>query len=147
MHVAIGEFEGQAHGPLVIAIGGIHGNEPAGVLAIAEAFRILHAWRYPKRFCFQGYFYRADGNLHAFSEGRRFIQEDLNRAWTYTKVARASLAMPLSSQAENKQIRGTWRDDKKAGQCVSRARSYCLTCIPPLRRAVFFGIPMTKAPV
>ena len=106
MHRRIGQFEGQAHGPLVIAIGGIHGNEPAGVLAIAEAFRILHALQATRSdFVFRVTFIGLIGNLHAFSEGRRFIQEDLNRAWTYTKVARA-LAMPIFQlEAENKQIR------------------------------------------
>lgn len=106
MHRHIGHFEGQAHGPLVIAIGGIHGNEPAGVLAIGEALKILHALQTTRSdFVFKGTLIGLIGNLPAFSAGKRFIQEDLNRAWTFAKVARA-LATPIFQlEAESKQIR------------------------------------------
>lgn len=106
MHRRIGQFEGQAFGPLVIAIGGIHGNEPAGVLAIGEALKILRALQITQSdFVFKGTFIGLIGNLPAFSVGKRFIQEDLNRAWTYANVARALATPVFQLEAEDKQIR------------------------------------------
>jgi len=37
----IGIYEGKRKGPLFICVGGMHGNEPAGVLAIREVLKML----------------------------------------------------------------------------------------------------------
>lgn len=106
MHRCIGQFEGQEHGPLVIAIGGIHGNEPAGVLAIREALHLLSTWRSSRGdFVFKGTFIGLIGNLPAFAKGQRYIREDLNRAWTYANVSEA-LSSPVERLSdETRQIR------------------------------------------
>ena len=39
----IGERSGSLHGPLLIVLTCIHGNEPAGYLAVEEVFRRIDA--------------------------------------------------------------------------------------------------------
>jgi succinylglutamate desuccinylase len=78
----IGQFKGQQDGPLVIAFGATHGNEPAGVQAIAEVFRMLEAEKHANPgFEFIGQFTGIIGNYSAFQSGQRFIEKDLNRIW------------------------------------------------------------------
>ncbi len=78
----IGHFSGHEDGPLVLAIGATHGNEPAGVQAIAEVFRMLEAETKEKPdFLFKGHLVGLIGNLQAYQSGQRFIQKDLNRIW------------------------------------------------------------------
>ena len=39
----IGRYEGERPGPLMVCIGGVHGNEPAGVVALEELMLRLEA--------------------------------------------------------------------------------------------------------
>lgn len=64
-------------GPVLVAVGGIHGNEQAGLWAIQ---RVLHALR--SMAAFKGTFVGLAGNLAAVSRGRRYIHADLNRVWS-----------------------------------------------------------------
>lgn len=73
----IGRYGGQLEGPTVICIAGLHGNEPAGVLALEEVFDQLTGARLP----FKGELIGVAGNLNALHEGVRFVEEDLNRMW------------------------------------------------------------------
>ena len=68
---------GDGKGPTVIAVGGIHGNEPAGVHAITHVLSTLKERRAP----FQGRFFGLSGNLKALRLGVRYINTDLNRLW------------------------------------------------------------------
>lgn len=81
MHERIlGRYSGHQPGPLLICIGGIHGNEPSGVLAIEEICRLLG--REPvinPGFRYRGAFLGLIGNVHAYKVGERFIDRDLNR--------------------------------------------------------------------
>ena len=63
-------------GPVLVAIGGIHGNEPAGPLAIENVLAGLH-----EGIDFKGSFVGLAGNLGAMKLGQRFIDSDLNRIW------------------------------------------------------------------
>lgn len=79
---------GELPGPTLVCVGAIHGNEPAGVHAIhrvgqriAEAGALL-----------RGDFVGLVGNLEAFAQGRRFVERDLNRAWTRERVGRLTVA-------------------------------------------------------
>lgn len=76
----IGRFEGEQPGPLLICIGGIHGNEPAGILAMKEVFRLLdkEPASNPK-FAYKGTVIGIRGNLPAIERKKRFINRDLNR--------------------------------------------------------------------
>ncbi len=73
----IGRYGGERGGPTVICIGGLHGNEPAGVLALEKVFDQLTSARPP----FRGELIGVAGNLKALHEGVRFVSEDLNRMW------------------------------------------------------------------
>ncbi len=76
----INRYEGSRPGPLLICIGGMHGNEPAGVLAIQEVFRLLDIeTSCNEDFHYRGSFVGIRGNLQAIKNNQRFIERDLNR--------------------------------------------------------------------
>lgn len=78
----IGHFRGREAGPLVVAIGGIHGNEPAGVLGLERLFELLKDEpRINPGFSFKGELLALRGNLAALATGDRYIDIDLNRIW------------------------------------------------------------------
>ena len=78
----LGRFRGSAAGPLLVCIGGIHGNEPAGVAALERVVASLTRERPP----FRGELVALRGNLAALELGRRFVDEDLNRIWTLPRI-------------------------------------------------------------
>lgn len=78
----IGHYRGAEAGPLVVAIGGLHGNEPAGVLALERLFDLLEDEpRINPGFHFRGDLLALRGNLAALAAGKRYIDADLNRIW------------------------------------------------------------------
>lgn len=74
----IGAIGGENPGTLVISVAALHGNEPAGVHALDEAFQMLGAVPHLN---FKGRFVGLIGNLHAFSSRSRFVERDFNRIW------------------------------------------------------------------
>ncbi len=85
----IGEYTGTKEGPLLICLGGIHGNEHAGIEALEEVFKLLD--KEPERnsgFVFNGKMVGLRGNLTALKKGVRFIHHDMNRLWTKPNVTR-----------------------------------------------------------
>ncbi|WP_116128081.1 succinylglutamate desuccinylase/aspartoacylase family protein [Lewinella sp. IMCC34183] len=80
----IGHYVGEENGPLVVAIGGIHGNEPAGVAALEQLFELLREEPLINPgFTFRGELLALRGNLEALRSGRRYIDTDLNRIWRH----------------------------------------------------------------
>lgn len=76
----IGRYEGDKLGPLLICIAGIHGNEPAGLLAIEEILRLLSIEEnHNPGFSYKGRFVGIRGNLPAIQLKQRYIKRDLNR--------------------------------------------------------------------
>lgn len=73
----IGSIEGAEEGPTIVALAGMHGNEPSGVEALENVFSILSASQVP----FRGRFIGIRSNLDALSSGVRYIDEDMNRIW------------------------------------------------------------------
>ena len=73
----IGRIEGRLPGPTIVAFGGMHGNEPAGVEALEKVIEALK----PTHSHFRGRFLALRGNLAALERGVRFIDEDMNRIW------------------------------------------------------------------
>ena len=82
MNRKIGQYGGALPGTLVLAFGALHGNEPAGVHALKEVFRMLDNERsvHPG-FVFHGKFVGFIGHLQAFHNNVRFLDQDLNRIW------------------------------------------------------------------
>ena len=78
----IGHYRGTEPGALVVAIGGIHGNEPAGVHALERLFDMLaDEPRLNPGFTFRGELLALRGNLAALAAGVRYVDADLNRIW------------------------------------------------------------------
>lgn len=73
----LGSVDQGLPGPLFLAVGGMHGNEPSGVLAIERALVRIAAENLP----FHGRLVGLAGNLEALARGTRYIDRDLNRMW------------------------------------------------------------------
>ncbi|NVB41588.1 succinylglutamate desuccinylase/aspartoacylase family protein [Pseudenhygromyxa sp. WMMC2535] len=71
-------------GPTMVVVGGVHGNEPAGVHAIKRVLRELSRGRIPVR----GQLLGLAGNVRALARGQRFMSRDLNRRWYPDHLAR-----------------------------------------------------------
>ena len=83
----IGEYSGTIHGVLIMAIGAIHGNEPAGVRALRDLFGMLeNESKINPYFQFQGRIVGIVGNLQAYERTIRYIKKDLNRSLTSAAI-------------------------------------------------------------
>jgi len=80
----LGHYGGETPGPLLLAVAGLHGNEPSGVLALRRVIQKLH----DRRPAIRGEFLALAGNLPALSKRVRFVDDDLNRGWSVRRVAR-----------------------------------------------------------
>ena len=78
MKRVLGVIETGGDGPLNILVGGLHGNEVAGVKAINQVFQDIRNHRIPVHGTLLG----LAGNLQAIAANKRFIDYDLNRCWT-----------------------------------------------------------------
>jgi succinylglutamate desuccinylase len=86
----IDQYEGQLRGPLVLVLSALHGNEPAGVEAVQDVFRLLSIEPlHNPDFIFQGKIVGMIGNLRAFKSKKRFVARDLNRLWLPEQVTDA----------------------------------------------------------
>jgi succinylglutamate desuccinylase len=79
----VGRAVGRAPGPTLIVVGGVHGNEPAGVRAARRVLERLRAGGVALR----GEFVALAGNVRALRLGRRYQVRDLNRQWTARALA------------------------------------------------------------
>lgn len=85
----IGEFEGEEKGPLIICLAGMHGNEPAGVMALKIIFQLLEKEPISNpQFHYKGKIIGLLGNTKAYREGKRHTIKDLNRLWTMKNFKR-----------------------------------------------------------
>jgi predicted deacylase len=112
----LGRLIGEEPGPTLIWIGGLHGNEPAGVEAIERLFEELQG-REDK---VHGEVLGLAGNRGALTVGQRFIEKDLNRIWSKERLEelRAGHLGPLSSP-EDRELVELWTELEAA---FSRAR-------------------------
>ena len=102
----IGEYTGKIHGPLVIGIGGIHGNEPAGIEALELLFKMLEVEPITNPdFQFKGRLIGLRGNLRALEKGQRFIVKDLNRQWTEAHIDWIRTADEGEMDEEDKELK------------------------------------------
>ncbi|MDP2956313.1 MAG: succinylglutamate desuccinylase/aspartoacylase family protein [Longimicrobiales bacterium] len=84
MDRVMGWIRGAEPGPTLLCIGGVHGNEPAGVQALGTVLAALAL----RAASMRGDFVALVGNRSALSLGRRFVDRDLNRAWTDERMAK-----------------------------------------------------------
>jgi succinylglutamate desuccinylase len=88
---------GRSRSTLVFLVGGVHGNEPAGVRAIQRVLAKLETHGAE----LGGRVVGLVGNARALAEGRRYLVSDLNRRWTEEHLAtlRASDAPVQDAEA------------------------------------------------
>ena len=98
----LGSYDGDTPGPLVIGIGGMHGNEPAGVFALQDVLHGLHT----RRPSFRGKLLALTGNRAALAHGCRYIDEDFNRLWVSERLQEAEerCAEPTSEEQERREL-------------------------------------------
>ncbi|WP_420318483.1 succinylglutamate desuccinylase/aspartoacylase family protein [Ekhidna sp.] len=77
----IGHIKSGNPGPTLIFMGGIHGNEPAGVFAMDRISQTFNDTNLVK-----GQIIFIAGNLQALEKGTRYESEDLNRVWTRARM-------------------------------------------------------------
>lgn len=85
---------GKYQDPLVIGIGGLHGNEPSGVSAMQNIFDRLNEDEIPVN----GKFVGLAGNLPALKNNTRYIDEDMNRIFSERKIKSLSLKAELNTE-------------------------------------------------
>jgi hypothetical protein len=73
----IGAYEGTRPGPTMVVVGGMHGNEPAGIAAVQQVLQELRSKSLPLR----GRMLGLAGNLRALEQNVRYLDRDLNRLW------------------------------------------------------------------
>lgn len=102
----IGQYIGEEKGPLLIAFGSMHGNEPAGRKALELMFKMLEVEPITNPdFHFCGQLVGLIGNLRATNANQRFIKKDLNRHWTPENIARVKATAPAALTAEDAELR------------------------------------------
>ena len=87
-------------------MGSIHGNEPAGTLALEELFSMLK--KEPQKnpdFIFRGKLIGIRGNLRAIKNNQRFIKKDLNRQWTKENISRVTSTSLETLDSEDQELR------------------------------------------
>jgi len=99
MERVLGRVRGATAGPTLLCVGGLHGNEPAGVLALRRVLAALG----PRAPLMRGDFVALAGNRTALALGRRFVDRDLNRAWTDERIARLRDSGPAVHAVEDRE--------------------------------------------
>jgi len=98
----LGQVDGLESGPSLVCIGGLHGNEPAGVHGLLQVLEGLAGREGRMR----GRFTALSGNRAALREGRRYLARDLNRAWTPDRVQMLREEGVPSADPEDEEQRG-----------------------------------------
>lgn len=102
MDRVIAKYYGRKRGPMLILLGAMHGNEPAGVKAIDLMGKMLEVEPITNpEFVYQGMMLGIVGNLKAMRQGQRFVDRDLNRTLTADNVDLIK-DTPLSELANEK---------------------------------------------
>jgi Succinylglutamate desuccinylase / Aspartoacylase family len=97
----LGRVTGLRPGATLLCIGGLHGNEPAGLQALRRVLRELPS----RREDLSGEFVALSGNRAAIAAGKRFITRDLNRAWTPERLVRLRVnGRPAGRDEDREQV-------------------------------------------
>ena len=108
----VGRVTAPEPGPTLLVVGGLHGNEPAGLLGLERVFAQLDEVG-----LMRGEFVGLTGNREALATGRRFIEEDLNRIWLRPRIEALRESEPTSvEEGELKEL------DRELRELMARAR-------------------------
>lgn len=97
----LGTWDCGHKGPTLCVLAGIHGNEPAGVVAVQRVLGRLQELELD----LAGRIVAFGGNLPALSRGVRFLRRDLNRQWGKDNINRLLAADPAQDSEEDKEQR------------------------------------------
>ena len=97
----IGTLRGIDPGPTFVCVAAVHGDEPAGVLALDRVFRAIEE-RKPR---IKGDVVGIAGNLGALVEGRRYVATDLNRYWLDEHLERVRNGASSELTHEDRELR------------------------------------------
>jgi succinylglutamate desuccinylase len=95
----IGSVVGAEPGPTLVITGGIHGNEPAGVLAAERVLPRLQQFRTEIR----GEIVFLRGNTRALKQKLRYIDVDFNRQWTSAIISENRSQLASTSESTEQQ--------------------------------------------
>lgn len=99
------DYRGEEKGPLVVVFGAMHGNEPAGVKALELMGKMLEVEPITNPdFTFKGNLLGLYGNLKAFNNKKRFINKDLNRQWTTSRISTLKQKPTTEHDSEEKEM-------------------------------------------
>ncbi len=105
----VGHIRSDIAGPTLICVGGLHGNEPAGHVALQRVVEALRASDTLRR----GDFVALVGNLAALNAGRRFLARDLNRHW-HRRALQSGHAPQAGAAAEDLEQEALARELERA---------------------------------
>lgn len=97
----LGRHDDGEPGPTLLLQGGIHGNEPAGVVAIQRVLARLAELGASVA----GRIVALAGNLPALEHGTRYLVRDLNRQWLPHSLEQLHAADPVDDTPEDRQQR------------------------------------------
>lgn len=102
----IGSAQATQPGPTLILIGGLHGNEPAGVTAAADVVGALASdtLRIGRVAAYRGNLMALASAGEPIGAGRRYLDIDLNRAFTPDRLASVRAAPDAERTAESREL-------------------------------------------
>lgn len=100
----LGHLRGEAAGPVLVVVGGTHGNEPAGAFAAQRVLAELSR-RVEGGAPFRGQLLALTGHRAALRAGKRGLDRDLNRCFTSARVARVLTQDPTRDSIEDREQR------------------------------------------
>ena len=98
--IVINHYTGEP-GPCLVVFAGIHGSEHSGVKALERVAAVIKRESLPIR----GKLIGLLGNLTALSQGKRFVDRDLNRRWFEEEVEKLQAQDPASDSVEDTEQR------------------------------------------
>ncbi len=99
MERILGKIEGEQPGPLVVCVAALHGNEQIGL----HAFRNVHSSIINHEIPFKGTLVGIVGNIKAVQCNQRFLDYDLNRAFTEENIRRVNEKQTMD-EAEDEEL-------------------------------------------
>ncbi|HKA90662.1 MAG TPA: succinylglutamate desuccinylase/aspartoacylase family protein [Haliangiales bacterium] len=128
----IAKRRGAAAGPTLVVVGGVHGNEPAGVRAACRVVGDV-----PDR-AIHGEVVALAGNTRALAENKRYLVRDLNRQWSADRLADLD-AGRVPDDAESREAREL-RAALDAAVAAARGPVYFLDLHTTSAEGVPFGL-------
>lgn len=141
----IGEYQGKKDGPLLICLGALHGNEPAGVKALKRLFEMLDDEPIKNsNFRFKGRLIGIIGNMQAYSQKCRYIDYDLNRHFKKENIDRVFQLRDDQLKSEDRELKNLIQLVHQIVKESSAKEVYILDLHTTSSKKGIFSIPTEK---